>query len=341
MVNAGDVTIPENPGWSRDPFPEVRAALNAQFPMRPLLLGAPPRAALPDAVRWPFPYSKLNQGNTGTCTEHGILQHMMCDPMPTPRDLLPPQFSLYDKACTLDAFPQNDRANDPARTFGTTSDAIARAAREAGLIDGWVWAQSMDEILQWYATKGPMCFGLDWSGSFNRVDDEGFIVTDGRYTAGHFFASNGYDVSGKTHARKYANCLQSWGDGWGINGEFKIELDLLEDLVFTRRGDALAAVQVGPVPPPAPPVPPEPATPVPTPDFPEMSFVRRFDRERWAYVIEVHLRPGTGGWTGPNWTPPRDGVPQGPWQQTYPPRWEAGELVYDFVVQPETGGWPV
>lgn len=262
MTNAPIIEIPEHPGYRH--VPDAR-----NLPMKPLLFSAPPLTAIPEAVEWPFNYPHLNQGNTGTCTQHGVLHHCMGEPMPTPRSLLPPGFALYDYAVSHDGFKDNDLTVDPGRTFGTDDNSIMEAARAYGLFNGWVFAKSMDDVLRWIAANGGVCFGTPWSPAFNTVDDEGFITASQavNLNSGHFYYIGAYDQSGKVHSRKFFLAHNSWSDAWGDRGRFRIDIDYAEWLIFHKGGDVVAAIQTGPLPPPdpTPPVPPPPE-PVPQTD---------------------------------------------------------------------------
>lgn len=255
-----DLTTPARPGlgWLPDPDPR-----NDDHPMRAVLRDEP-RAARPTRHVWDFPGRKLNQGSTGTCVGHAGKGHLMSAPVQRSfHDDPPSAFDLYDLACTLDGFAQNDRDVDPGRTFGTTINALMKAMRQLGLISEWRWASSLDDLLDWLAFRGPVVFGVDWFDGFFVPDAEGFVTKrDTSTSSGHAFVVVGYDL---THPRPHLVCVNSWGNAWGADGTFRIELPLAEDLVFQRHGEAAAALEVDPTP-PAPE--PEPTPPSPEPEEP-------------------------------------------------------------------------
>jgi len=293
MTNApADQTIPDNPGWYFRADPR-------KLQMRPLLFTAPRASELPASVIHPFRAPHLNQGNTGTCTEHGLRHFCIGAPMETPDALLAPRFTYYDWAVANDAYRENDAAVDPGRTFGTTTDDIMKAARAFGIVSGWVYARNMDELLQWYATKGGVMLGVDWSPDFGYPDAEGFITSaPSGYNSGHFFYTSGYDRTGTKHSRHYVEAHNSWGDWWGDGGVFRIELDFLAHLCFERHGDVVAAIQIGPLPPPPPPEPePTPAEPVaPVHDYQYQGIVDTAHqyRERFTWDLWSGPPPGPG-----------------------------------------------
>lgn len=211
-----------------------------------------------------FPGPYYNQGRTGTCTIHGSKHATMCDPQRAWLvDSAPTRWEAYDYACAHDGWAGNDLNIDPTRQNGTYTNAIADSMRHFGIWDAWAYAKSMDDILRWLSNHGPMCLAHDWEDKFFSPDDEGFIsIGAGNYQSGHYYAIRGFT---KRHRTPYARAINSWGTTWGDAGEFNVPLDLVEYLIFGRRGEAVTFVE-RPVVPPAPPDPEPEVPPVPDPN---------------------------------------------------------------------------
>lgn len=240
------LVLPRNPGRLPDPNPELRAYHNSRYPVRPLL----PREDIAREMRPPsrvhkFPDRHCNQYETGTCTAQSIKSFEICEPVTQSDrgiDSSPTAFDIYDWIVANDSFRQNDKDVDPNRTFGATTDDSMRAARYFNIIAEWRNAQSMQDILDWLAFKGPMIIALDWDDGFFRPDANGFVRPVGNIVGGHQFLCNGYDES--AGIVKHLKCPNSWGDVWGVRGNFNLPLDVAEDFIFNRRGQAVATLEV-------------------------------------------------------------------------------------------------
>ena len=129
---------------------------------------------------------------------------------------------------------------------GTSTRACAEAAVHFGMGKTYVWAFTVQPILEFMAQArragkegGSVAFGANWYSSMNRPDAEGIvrITPTARIEGGHLWLVRGYNLR-----RGLALCENSWGDGWGKNGGFWVPLRDLERLI-QEDGEACTLVE--------------------------------------------------------------------------------------------------
>jgi hypothetical protein len=177
-------------------------------------------ADLPEKRYWDSVVN-LNQGNTGTCVGHGFAHRMEDGPVKRPNQDIDP-FDIYEMACLLDPWPEND-AGDPQ--FGTSVDAGARACQRMGLISEFFWAWDMATAEAFVLTQGSLVIGVGWTESmFKPVYKEvqpGYwrwvIQVQGPVIGGHCLLLNGRNRELGTWRLK-----NSWGTEWGVMGQVSI-----------------------------------------------------------------------------------------------------------------------
>jgi hypothetical protein len=131
--------------------------------------------------------------------------------------------------------------------------------------DAYAFANSLDSIIVWVKTVGPIITGTNWYTDMFYPDSSGFISVGGRIEGGHEWMISGVDTT-----KRLFHCTNSWGTEYAFNGQFYIGFDDYERL-FDEEGDAVTAAEMATEPFPEPePVPepiPEP-TPEPDPESP-------------------------------------------------------------------------
>lgn len=249
---------------------------------------------------WDFGFPSLNQGSTGTCVGHAGKHWMLCEPVvqTQPQDN-PTAFDLYNGACDNDGISGNDN-HDP--NYGTTTNGLMKYLRSLGLISGWAWARSIDDILDWIDLKGPHFVGANWHRDMYYPDSEGFVHPTGDVVGGHEWIVRAFfqhPTRGLT-----LRCRNSWGSGWGIDGEFNITAVDLTQIVFGESGDAAGALEIDLRP-------PEPVDPTIPPTY--VYSYQGFLDGKFTYKEEFSFPQGNG---------PANPVP-GPNVSHSPLRWDA------------------
>ena len=227
------------PGFGRRFEPDER---DRQFLMRRMLPDAR-RLTLPTRKTWSIGGTALDQGETGTCVGHAWRNFLRCEPIRTERGG-PSPFDIYRSAVLKDTWRANDdEAQLPDRDAGLDSGTSVRAGAEAvtgfGRLKSYVWAFALQPVIEWVLTEGPVVLGTNWYSSFGRPDGDGIvkIAPTANVIGGHAYLLRGVDTR-----RALARCSNSWGDGWGVSGEFFLPFRDLERLVH-EDGEACSAVE--------------------------------------------------------------------------------------------------
>jgi hypothetical protein len=194
-------------------------------------------AVMPTRNTWNFNGSPLDQGNTGTCVEHAIVHYLHVAPKQTGFTRLPPQYSLYPEMCLADEWTDND--SDTQMQFGTSVRAGMKVLQAHGWIGEYQWAFNLQEVIEWVLLKGPVILGTNWYDSMFDVYNGGIsIAPSSRISGGHAYLLRGVDT-----LRRTGRIVNSWGAGWGKDGEATISFRDLERLIH-EDGEAAVAVQI-------------------------------------------------------------------------------------------------
>jgi hypothetical protein len=220
------------PAYGRIPAPDPR---DAEHLMRSLM----PRVVALQSVDWKMRYGVLDQGQTGTCVGHGFKHKLMLGPMEqTGPRTRPTAFSIYDSSIVIDEFPENDY--DIARQMGTSVRAGAKVLKALGYIKEYSWSTTVDDVLAWLCTRGPVVIGVNWYSSMEEPDTEGIIRIGlgAQVAGGHCVALSRYD-----HVRGLIGGPNSWGRSWGVNGRFWLPCSDLARLL-REDGEVCAADEI-------------------------------------------------------------------------------------------------
>lgn len=214
--------------------------------MRRLL--APPSTPIPTRKTWPFRIVPYDQGSTGTCVGHAWTHFLACAPMQTVKGVATP-YELYREIVKIDEWAENDAeatGPDSGLQFGTSVRAGAEALKTRGHLGSYLWAFNLREAVEWVLTRGPVVMGTNWYDSMMNVNAEGYVKISGSVSGGHAWL-----LRGVNNKQGIAECVNSWGDRWGVNQKGKIErprghfLITLEDLerLIHENGEACSTVE--------------------------------------------------------------------------------------------------
>jgi hypothetical protein len=216
-------------GLGRLPAPDQRDKL---WPMRAVL----PPEPLPLYRYWPR-LSILDQGQTGTCVAHAWMSLHQGSPIRFKADPAFDAFALYRKIVLQDEWPENDgEATAPVEQMqsGTSVRAGAKACQALGWLSGYVWAQSLDDIVRHVALRGPVVVGFTAYESIFSPDAKGFVGISGRVVGGHAWV-----IDGINRTQGSVRCRNSWGRAYARGGLFWMTLENVERLL-REDGEACA-----------------------------------------------------------------------------------------------------
>jgi hypothetical protein len=255
-------TITETPGAGRLGRHFRHDSRSAAYPYQ----AVPGR--VPIAVEHPRHIGVLDQGDVGSCEGNAVVGVLATDPFweslkPGVQGQLgePLAQQLYSAGEDIDG-------DGP----WTTNTSISQAAKNAGLIAGYVHVATVADMIDALQAR-PLFAGVNWYASFDTPDPDTGVVTiahGASIRGGHAFVVRGVDpAAGRFKADN------SWGPDWGIGGSFWIPFGIMGRLL-AEEGEVTAPVPVtapAPVPVPNPPAPP----PVPAVYPADIEFVRRMD----------------------------------------------------------------
>jgi len=205
-----------------------------QYLMRRLL--APTRAVLPTNKLWKIAAKNLDQGDYGTCVGNAWANFLRCAPIQTTADESM-ALKIYDAAILLDEWTDND--NDTDRQMGTSVRGGAMAVTNMGKLKSYLWAFELQPAVEWVLTMGPVVLGTTWYSSMMKPDAQGIvqIKPGARDLGGHCYLWRGADTK-----KALAYCCNSWGDSWGLSGNFAIPFKDVETLIHND-GECCTAIQ--------------------------------------------------------------------------------------------------
>lgn len=189
----------------------------------------------------------LDQGNTPHCVGFAWAGFGVAYPVSDPWDN-----SMGDKIY----YTAKEIDGEPGQENGSNTRSGVQAFMKYGVLDSnaYAFAYSLDDIVTWVLTKGPVITGTDWYYDMFSPDTDGTVHVGGGVAGGHEWMINGVDT-----VKKEFHCVNSWGLSFGVNGHFKISFDDYRTL-FDNQGDACTTLEIE-IPVPVPPAPPEPPAP--------------------------------------------------------------------------------
>jgi hypothetical protein len=139
---------------------------------------------------------------------------------------------VYHEAQDNDEWPGNDYA-------GTSVRAGVKVLEARGVIQQYLWATTLDELIEFVLLKGPVVVGSLWKMNMFFPDPKKGYVLD---VSGSDEGGHAYVISGANRITRMVRKDGSWGD-WGNKGRAWIRFDDLERLLFGEGGEACAATE--------------------------------------------------------------------------------------------------
>lgn len=200
--------------------------------------GYPVRAAMPAGglrkVRHRRYGQVLDQGDVGSCTGNAAAGALNTLPLHRRGGrLLREQdaVDLYAAATQVDEF----EGGYPPDDTGSSGLAVAKAAKQKGLISGYRHAFSVEDALA-ALMFAPLITGVDWYESFDTPDPQGLVKVGGQVRGGHEFEVLGF-APGRSLEEGVVEAANSWGPDWGFRGRFRFTVATWRALLAAE-GDA-------------------------------------------------------------------------------------------------------
>jgi len=170
--------------------------------------------------RWvkTFGQEHLDQGQLGACVGMGMTAALEHEPGIIS---LGSDFAkrLYFSIQQNDEYPGGEYPGADPVAGGTSLLAALQYMKAAGLIKGYVWAFTLEQVLIGIGYYGVAIFGLSWTRDMLFPASDGFCRPTGRDMGGHCTAGTCVNIYDKTISGP-----NSWGDGWNpaLQGDWKM-----------------------------------------------------------------------------------------------------------------------
>ena len=172
----------------------------------------------------------LDQSSTPHCVGFGEATWHNCLPVGMPPYGNDEGHQLYYEAVAIGVLPNTEN--------GATTEWGAKALRARGMLKTYAFATSVDEIITWILTTGPVTTGLMWTTDMARPDSNGIMHTTESSIGGHFTCWTAYDKN-----TGLFKCANSWGTRFGKGGfAWMSKDDMAKQL--DQGGDCCLAVEL-------------------------------------------------------------------------------------------------
>lgn len=208
----------------RIPFHDERSR---NFPLRAMLTTAQQKA--PRSYTWSCAYF-LDQGQEGACTGFAVTHEAGARPVVAKRLSAAVAQDVYHRARELDDWPGENYE-------GSSVLGAIKAGKEKGWYGEYRWAFGLDDLILAVGYKGPAVLGVNWYDQMFQPSANGYISASGQVAGGHAILCNGVDVK-----KKCFRLHNSWGTGWGVNGECFITFADMDKLL-REYGEACIPIQ--------------------------------------------------------------------------------------------------
>jgi len=171
--------------------------------------------------------ANLNQGTEGACVGFGIAHELAARPVEV--EGITNRFAkkaIYWEAQKIDEWGGGSYPGARPRYEGTSVLAGVKVARDKGFFDSFYWGFSLNDLALGVGRRGPAVLGLPWMEGMYDTDDDGYVHATGDVTGGHCILCRGVNVR-----EKYFLLRNSWGRGWGENGDCKISFADMKKLL--------------------------------------------------------------------------------------------------------------
>lgn len=210
-------------------------ALDA-FARANLLLGGDPPPPPAGTVVWDNPETTLDQGNYGTCVGNGFAQFGNTMPIDDQYDEKDAR-AIYYETTVIDGWPDDPDAPGGGQQ-GATVRSGAKAMQNRRRVNAYAFASSVSAVTQWIQENGPVVIGVNWYTGMFDTDANGYVKVTGAIEGGHCVLLRGYLASEAAYLGE-----NSWGEGWGDGGSFKIKVTDFARLL-SEDGEAVAMVEL-------------------------------------------------------------------------------------------------
>jgi hypothetical protein len=206
------VPVPPEPAPIPEPIPEPTPV---------------PTPSPDDLVQWEIGYI-LDQTDTPHCVGFGAAGFIGDKPVT----------SLVTNKTGHDIYYLcKKKEGEPGRENGSDVRSAAKVLKDMGRISVYGFAETIEEIVAWVRTNGPVQVGALWLNDMFNPDADGYVHPTGDIAGGHSWLIVGHDGALNDFIMQ-----NSWGPGWANGGLFRMKVADFARL-FARDGEALVTLE--------------------------------------------------------------------------------------------------
>lgn len=163
----------------------------------------------------------LDQGQTGSCVGNAWAHELIAKPVPNecPDETYAVE-KIYWAAQKIDAYPGGDYPGAHPKSGGTSVLCGAKIVQQLGHIGEYRWAFGIDDLILALGHAGPAVLGISWFNDMFNPDADGRLHPTGGVAGGHAILAHKVQIpNGTTRPDGRIWLHNSWGAGWGLNGD--------------------------------------------------------------------------------------------------------------------------
>jgi hypothetical protein len=171
---------------------------------------------------------RLDQGNDGACVGFGNTHRIAALPISFGGATNDYALKIYHEAQKIDPWEGEDYE-------GTSVLAGVKVAQRLGHFSQYRWCFSVDDYLRAVAHEGPVIVGSSWFNDMFEPDERGLLHPTGSNAGGHCWIIRGLTLKpggARSGVGPVFRMTNSWGSGWGTNGEAWITVEDFERHIF-------------------------------------------------------------------------------------------------------------
>lgn len=163
----------------------------------------------------------LDQGPDGACVGFGVAHELIARPAEVQGlDNKYAKEQIYWEAQKIDWWDGGSYPGGSPFYEGTSVLAGAKIAKRLGWIEEYRWAFGLEDLKYGVGHNGPALIGVPWYTGMFRPDSNGYIHATGTVAGGHCVLVNAINVK-----KERFTIHNSWGAGWGDDGEAYISFE--------------------------------------------------------------------------------------------------------------------
>ena len=199
----------------------------------------------------------LDQGPDGSCVGFAVANELLARPAEVRfgSGVEARRFAkedIYWEAQKIDPWPGGSYPGADPFYEGTSILAGVKVAQRIGYFLEYRWTFNLHDLVIGLGYNGPAVVGVNWTTDMYYPDSKGFVRPTGNVVGGHAILARGVKLKFNRHnfdwwnrtwedvdiRSSYVRFRNSWGPGYGLDGDFKMTLlDL--DVLLDQRGESV------------------------------------------------------------------------------------------------------